>query len=472
MQKQRSASTVAALPPVMPCPPTSGAPRRRTYHSDGLAASGARRVTLAASRHVPRYVFSPPSPVPWRRTLRGAREFFVGSSSGPSRPRRVSRLATAVPGEPAARPEAENDNEAASPLNCGFGGVVLSSTFVPWSPKMSHRSPPKLRLNPVAIEDELDTSNHSQHTNAVAAPKPVLTVAAARSTLRRLFLPVWRLYRFRRQKAEATATVAKYVGSRVHDSRLNRNEEAARVARQVLCGMSLRLRCSVPQLEARVVRIQRAFRRHRQRVEAVVELNVLKMRRDVEKAYWAAAVARREVELSTQEHPSSAVERAVRELLEARAEIQTRFGTVRRHSTLLDATARPTGSTGKSPSYELDVYNYYMVGPLPESLLRYEVTTAVAAHLRRSAARAMLMDDFSLTRARRAAMGDFLRDDATPIQTPVRRGAKSRALLPHFLHADVYERILDNTCYITSMMRNDPMLRAHLRGHEEALESY
>ncbi|KAG5489912.1 hypothetical protein JKF63_00029 [Porcisia hertigi] len=81
------------------------------------------------------------------------------------------------------------------------------------------------------------------------------------------------------------------------------------------------------------------------------------------------------------------------------------------------------------------------------------------------------MDDFSKTRARCEDTEGLLESsDITPIQaSPVRNKGKSRAQLPHFLSDSVYVTIMNNTCYLTSLMRGDQMLRAHLARREQNL---
>ncbi|KAK7197229.1 hypothetical protein NESM_000668800 [Novymonas esmeraldas] len=508
MHKPRSAS-VSALPSVMaPHPPSAGAPtapRRRTYNGDLRSSSSSsrpRQVSLAAPRHVPKYVFTAPAPIPWPRTLRGARDVFAATVSY-NRPRQPSKAgegallqpvrpqSVASAADPARHPAAHrvsfaadkvggDSDEDAALFGDTFDGGLSCSSLAGWSARGSRRPSShlgrsmKLQLDAAAIEDELGWSTNSRSLSVGGAAANALQAKfAAFDTLRLLLVPIWKLYRFHKQMVRATATVAKYVLRKVHRRRQRRNERAADAILCVLQNPRTRLRCAAHLLGARAALIQRAFRRHRQRVQAVVELNYRKMRRDAEEAYWAAVVAQRKAELAEQPLTSTAVARAVREVVEATAEVRTRFGTIHRRSTLLHDAA--TAAAEAARNYELDVYNFYMIGRLPESLLRFETASAVFAHLRRSAVRAHLMDDFSATRARRAAMEGFLEPDdlATPIHAPpTRRGGKSRAMLPHFLPESVYSVILDNTCYVTSIIRDDKMLRAHLRQRAHPLEAY
>lgn len=462
------------------------------------ASSRQRRVSLNAPRHVPKYIFTEPASVPWSRSLRGAHDICATVSH--SRQRKLSKTSEgsvlqarprtfsaadsekvlATRGVPfAADKLGTGKDEALLQLNDGFDGGLSTSTLTTCSPKGSRHRPSqpgrmlKLQLDATAIEDELKLSANSKSANTVSSKTPRPDKFAAYHTLRLLFVPIWKRYRFHKQMVWATAIVAKHVLLKVHWRRQRRSERATDTFLHVLRIPRTKLRCAAHLLEGQVVRIQRAFRRHRARVQAVVELNYRKVRRDVEEAYWEAVVTQHEAELAVQQRPFSPVPKAVREVFGARAEARARFGSIQRRTSLLSSAGNSSYDTAV-PSNELDVYNFHMIGRLPGSLLRFEMTSAVFAQLRRSAARAHLMDDFSETRARRAGMGGFMEHgDIAPTNTAfVRSRGKCRAQLPCFLPESVYAAILNNTCYLTSLMRDDRKLRAHLRQREHHLESY
>ncbi|CAJ1993395.1 hypothetical protein conserved [Leishmania donovani] len=503
MQKPRTVSATT-LPQVaaVPRPPMSGvaaaALHHRSYHVAVTASSRPRRVSLNAPRHVPKYIFTEPTSVPWPRSLRGAHDICATVSHSrqrtlcktsedsvlKARPRTVSAADSAkvlaIRGVPfAADKLGTGKDEDSSQLNDGFDGGLSSSTLTTCSPKGPRHQPIqpgrmlKLQLDTAAIEDELKLSANSKSATAVSPTTPRPEKLAAYHALRLLFVPIWKLYRFHKQMVRATAIVAKHVLLKVHWRRHRRSERATDTFLHLLRIPRTKLRCAAHLLEGRVVRIQRAFRRHRARVQAVVELNYRKVRRDVEEAYWEAVVTQHEAELAVQQRPFSPVPKAVREVFGARAEARARFGSIQRRTCLL-SSAEKSSYDAAAPSCELDVYSFHMIGRLPESLLRFEMTSAVFAQLRRSAARAHLMDDFSETRARRAGMESLMEPgDITPTNTAfVRSRGKCRAQMPRFLPESVYAAILNNTCYLTSLMRDDRKLRAHLRQREHHLESY
>ncbi|KPI88210.1 hypothetical protein ABL78_2714 [Leptomonas seymouri] len=305
-------------------------------------------------------------------------------------------------------------------------------------------------------------------------------IFAAYDTLRLLLIPLWKRYRYRKQLARATATVANFVLAKVRVRRRRQEQQAADTILCVLRAMRTKMLCAVHQLEIRVVRIQRAYRLHRRAVQAVVELNYRKVRRDIEKAYWATIVAQREAEL-VQKPPISAVSRAVQAVLDARDETQKDLETIRRPSAVSSA------GVPKAPapvSYELGVYNYYLAGRLPETMLRLEITSAVFAHTRRLAERACLLDAMCTPKRKKRTDASDAASRPSAAAAPAAdgsagRGSKTRARktsctvrLPHFLPENVYTSILNNACYTTSLMRGDEMLRAHLKPRGSFLEPY
>ncbi|KPA79861.1 hypothetical protein ABB37_04940 [Leptomonas pyrrhocoris] len=308
-----------------------------------------------------------------------------------------------------------------------------------------------------------------------------LVMFAAYGTLRLLLLPLWRRYRYRKQLARATATVAKFIVAKVHARRRRQERRAANAILRLLRAPRTRLLSVAHELEMRVVCIQRAYRLHRRSVQAVVELNYRKVRRDEEKEYWAKVVAQREAELAEQPPPTGAVAKAIQEVLEAKRAIHTRFDAFKHASTVSPASAPAAPVPSR---YELDVYNYYMIGRLPETMLRLEITSAVFAHTRRSAERACLLDDLCVPRHKKRTDARCVADRvsaaaaaaaaavAAPKSTAMTKKAKCGASLPHFLPKSVYTSILNNTCYTTSLMRNDAMLRAHLKPRNSSLEPY
>lgn len=492
------------LPQVVavPRPPMSGsagaAPHGRSYKVAITASNRPRRVSLNAPRHVPKYIFTEPASVPWPRSLRGAHDIYAGVLHSRQRTLRKTSDGSGSQAHPPSVSAADSEKELAiqdapfaadklgtrkdedlSQLNDGFDGGLSSSTLTTYSPKgRRHRSSQsgcmlRLQLDTASIEDELRWSANSQSANAVSHTTLRPDKFAAYHTLRLLFVPIWKLYRFHKQIVWATAIVAKYVLLKVHWRRQRRSERATDTFLHVLRIPRTKLRCAAHLLEGRVVRIQRAFRCHRVRVQAVVELNYRKLRRDVEEAYWEAVVVQHEAELAVQQRSFSPVPKASREVFGGRAEARARFGLTQR-GTSLPGSAGNSSYDAAVPSYELDVYNFHMIGRLPESLLRFEMTSAVFAQLGRSAVRAHLMDDFSETRARRTGMEEFMRSgDITPTNTTFMRSrGKCRAQLPRFLPESVYTAILNNTCYLTSLMRDDRKLRAHLRQREHHLELY
>lgn len=326
-----------------------------------------------------------------------------------------------------------------------------------------------------ALRLVLDRDTRDEASALTAYTSPNIAIFAAYDTLKLLFIPVWRRHRYHRQLARATAIVAKFVLAKVHARRQRQRVRAADAIINVLRAPRTILLCATRQLEVRAVRIQRAYRLHRRSVQAVVELNYRKVRRDVEKAYWAAVVAQRETELAAQELPTSAVAKAVQEVLEAKREVHTRFGVVKRAS-LLGSFSGAAGAAAAAralapTSYELDVYNYYMIGRLPESTLRSEIAAAVFAHTRRSAERARLLDDLCTPKHPKST--------SVKSVSTIRKGSAARlpkahsvAHLPRFLPQSVYTSIMNNTCYMTSLMRDDAMLRAHLKPRTSLLEPY
>ncbi|GET93096.1 hypothetical protein, conserved [Leishmania tarentolae] len=503
MQKPRNASATT-LPQVVavPRPPMPGAslaaPERHSYQGGMTTSDRSRRGLLQAPMHMPKYIYTEPASVPWSRSLRSTYDICATvphnrqrklkkTSEGPvlqECPQIVSaeeyeKLFALGCASFAANKLSMVKDEDLSQMNDGFGGGLSSSTLDPWSPRAPrHQSSqpscmPRLQLDTAAIEDELSWLTNSKSENAVNNTNPQLDKFAAYHTLQLLFVPIWKLYRFRKQMAWATAIVAKYVLVKVHLRRQRRSEWAIDTLLHVLRIPRTKLRCAAHLVEQRVVRIQRSFRRHRARVHAVVELNYRKVRRDVEKAYWDTIVAQREAELAVQQRSFSPLPKVKRKVAGPRPERRTRFGPIHFLTGPLSSGGN-SSSRASAPSYELDVYSFHTIGRLPESLIRFETASAVFAQLRRSAARAHLMDDFSETRARRAAMkGHTYGGDATPTKMVlVHTRGKCRAQLPRFLPDSVYTAILNNTCYVTSLMRGDPMLRAHLRQREHHLESY
>ncbi|CAJ1012508.1 hypothetical protein Q4I28_007821 [Leishmania naiffi] len=503
MQKRRTASaTVLPQEVVVPHPPMSGTsaavPRHRSYQANTTASSRPRHVSLNPPRHVPRCIFTAPTSVPWACTLRRSDDIFASISRSRQRHPRKAGGGDPLPlVKSSAVPSAEKEKslavhcapfgekklsmeggEDSSHLNGIFDGGLSSSTLVAWPPKEPRRLSSqlgrslRLKLDTAAIEEELGCSTNSPLENTVSLTDSQLVKFAAYDTLRLLFLPIWKLYRFHKQMVQTMAIVAKYAHPKIFQRRQRCNERTPGTILPKLRIPHTKLRWAAYFLETQAVCIQSAFRRHRARVQAVVELNYRKVRRDVEEAYWATVVAQREAELTQQQYPFNALSNAVRQVIEASAESKMRTDTTTHRTNLLTPAANSTPAT-EVPSYELDVYNFFMIGRLPESLLRFETTSAVFAQLRRSAARAHLIDDFSSTRAQRSAKEELRKPNDIPsTHKPVVCRRKCHAQLPHFLPESVYVAILNNTCYMTSLMRDDRMLRAHLHQQKHPLEPY
>jgi hypothetical protein len=474
--------------------------------------SAARVCALNVPKSTARSSLTFPAFVPWDRSLRSSQPTYIpGPGFGPTRrsssksstqalPKIVPRTAasnsgaapvtvasttkptplppfqalTAVPRGPARRrsgaagPHSLSDMEDVSTaVAVEEGGLSTSSAVSP-----SFSTPPRRPSAHVnhTLHIILGADARDEAAALTAYTSPNVAVFAAYDALRLLLIPLWWRYRYHKQLARATATVSKFVLAKVHEWRRRRKQRAADAILCLLQAPRTQLLCAAWQLELRVVRIQRAFRVHRRLVQAVVELNYRKIRRDVEKAYWAAVVAQREAELAAQAPTTSAVAKAVQAVLDAKYEVHTRFGTVRR-SSLVGGGASPTAAaaaaatTPAPASYELDVYNYYMIGRLPESTLRLEIASAVFAHTRRSAERARLLDELCTPKQsqRRDAKSGL------KAQTPRLR---CQAQLPRLLPESMHTSIMNNTCYMTSLMRDDAMLRAHLKPRPSLLEPY
>ncbi|KEG14229.1 hypothetical protein DQ04_00571240 [Trypanosoma grayi] len=203
----------------------------------------------------------------------------------------------------------------------------------------------------------------------------------ALETLQRLFLPRWRLYMHLIGRSRKPA-VAKATPQR-------RRSPVREVMINVIL-LFLRSERLLPLVEFRrwkaaVTKIQRAFRQYKKCLEARVELNYLKLRSDVEQQYWMDV--------------AKSCERETEEL-----------GV--RNNSVNDC--------------ELDVADFYLAGPLPESMLRRELHTALRCHLRRT-------------------LGAVVSQQSSV-----------------FLPMSSYYAVLDNACYITSVMRNSQTLRSHL----------
>lgn len=282
--------------------------------------------------------------------------------------------------------------------------------------------------------------------------------------LRQLLLPLWRLFRYRKKRQAALKILTaplKTVARRVL-FRLHRGIDGP--GGNIFAPPAFSLTAVVELLLQRIGQVQSAYRRHRLQLMAVTELNLRKVRQS-EAAYWTAVVKQREAELA-KTAATSAVAKAVRELMEGPPKVKSRGGRVyRTPNTALASAARPT--------YELDVYTYYMIGPLPESLVRYETMTAVFTELQRSAQQACLADQLSAQAAEQQQVSSSRRNRSSPKPGGVaRKLVSAKARCPRLLTKEIHSRIIDNTCYISSILRDDAMLRAHLRGRTNCLSVY
>lgn len=518
---RRHTAPAAPLPPAGPS--TSRASLDKTRRSPQHNAARVR--TLSQPKGPARLSLASQTFVPWSQTLRSSQPMYVSvpgfgtTRRSPSktaaprhlpeiRPRAVSAAAVIVftqttplplpPATAAARGLVRQKSSAMAPRTLlDVEGVSTSavaameegglSTSLVEVSASSFEASQRHRHRPLHFLLDADTRDEVAASTAYTSPNAV--IFAAYDTLRLLLVPLWWRYRYHKLLARATATVAKFVLAKVHGRRCRQRQRAADAIFYVLRSPRTQLLCAARQLQIRVVRIQRAYRLHRRCVQAVVELNCRKVRRDVEKTYWTAVVSRREMELAAQKPPTSAVAKAIQEVLEAKRDVHTRFGTVRCPSLVSSVASTPAANSKAAAaaasasiptSYELDVYNYYMIGRLPESMLRFEIASAVFAHTRRSAERACLLDDLCTPKhpkrsgvdektSRASAAGGGLALKSPNATTPKTR---SVARLPRFFSESVYTSILNNTCYMTSLMRDDAMLRAHLKPHASLLEPY
>lgn len=289
---------------------------------------------------------------------------------------------------------------------------------------------------------------------------------AAYHTLTQLFLPMWRRHAARRRWDRAIETMRRYVPRAVRRRRAQKRAAAANLIHGALAFRVTALMYAVRELATRVCVVQRVYRRHQQRVAAVIELNLRKIRRDVEARYWSEVVARREAELDALAEASHLAE-------EVRS-AATKEPTTRSTSTRVTTTSatRRHLQQPSNVSYELDVYNYFMIGPLPETILKSELRFALYAHLRRT-----------MHNARDVSSYEWLckqREESVPAHDGQSAGCGSRGrsakragtVMPTFLPSAVYIAVMDNTCFVASQIRDDPMLRAHLRGRARNIVVY
>lgn len=279
----------------------------------------------------------------------------------------------------------------------------------------------------------------------------------AAATLQRLLVPLWRLHVHKRW-CRAVAVVRRCFVAAALRRRERQRHEATDLLLSALCSrIPMPMPQALAQLRCYVINIQRSLRRHLLRLHAAVELNVKKVRRDVEPAYWADVVRTREDELVRQDDAKLASMPALYELIinqqQSENSARKRLERPRHHS-----------ATVARSSYELDVYNFYMAGPMPEVLLRLEIRRALEVHLRRAAVMAVGADAARPSRHTRSSVGVAERAGGV-----CRRGHVS---VPVFLPAKTYWAIMDNVCFVAGQFRDDSGLFAHLRARKCVVAAY
>ncbi|CAD2214112.1 hypothetical protein ADEAN_000155600 [Angomonas deanei] len=269
--------------------------------------------------------------------------------------------------------------------------------------------------------------------------KKEVQLSRAVEVLETLFLPVWRLYRFVKLK-RAVRVIEAFWERRLVGNRTRCQNRAADTIAYFFLNPFSRVLLSVEKLSKHAVTIQRRYRRHYKRVEAGVALNLILVRRE-EPLYWDRVVMQRERELEGEVRRHSALDETVEQLAsDAKAK-----------------TGKVFAARKKANSLNLDVYNSYLAGPLPESILRSELRAALYHTLSRAARKALQLENVSAAKTRYP-----------------RRGSKATIAvsLPVFLPRATLVRVIDNTCFLASVFQDNPTLRAHLAQRNKTIQSY